>query len=110
LDKLAAAGKISWEDARSDSRRHHLRSAVDGTEIDIVGRSNGPLTLNPRDIVILASDGIQTLSLGAILDVAHVRASDGPNAVADALLEALGAIGESHQDNTTVIAVYVTAA
>ena len=61
IDKLAAAGKISWEEAKTDPRRHFLRSALTGTEIDLIDRSRRPLALEPGDVVILASDGIHTL-------------------------------------------------
>jgi PPM family protein phosphatase len=105
IDKLAAAGKISWEDARADPRRHYLRSAVTGAEIDLVDRSPAPLALNSGDIVILASDGIQTLTHDAILDVVQRHADGGPDDVAAALLAAIGAVGEPHQDNATVVVV-----
>ena len=39
IDKLAAAGKMSWEDAQADPRRHFLRSALTGAEIDLIDRS-----------------------------------------------------------------------
>jgi serine/threonine protein phosphatase PrpC len=105
IDKLAAAGKMSWEDARLDPRRHYLRSAVTGAEIELIDRSPGPVALDAGDIVIVASDGIQTLSQRAILDVVEAYAAGGPDAVARALLAAIGAVGEPHQDNATVIVV-----
>jgi len=105
IDRLAAAGKMSWEDARSDPRRHYLRSAVTGAEIELIDRSVAPVALTAGDIVILASDGIQTLSQRAILDVVKGHAEGGPDAVARALLAAIGAVGEPHQDNATVIVV-----
>jgi PPM family protein phosphatase len=105
IDKLAAAGKMSWEEARADPRRHYLRSAVTGAEIEMIDRSRAPVTLNTGDIIILASDGIQTLSQQTILEVVQRHADDGPDAVARALLAAVGAVGEPHQDNATVVVV-----
>ena len=105
IDKLAAAGKISWEDARADPRRHYLRSAVTGAEIELIDRSRAPVALNSGDIVILASDGIQTLTQDAILKVVLRHAHGGPDAVAGALLAAVGAAGEPHQDNATVVVI-----
>ena len=69
IDKLAAAGKISWAAAHADPRRHFLRSALTGTEIDLIDRSRRPLALQPGDVVILASDGIHTISHGEIAKV-----------------------------------------
>lgn len=105
IDKLAVAGKISWAAAHADPRRHFLRSALTGTEIDLVDRSRRPLALQPGDVVILASDGIHTISHGEIAKV--VAAAKEPEGVADALLAAVAAAGEVHQDNTTVVVVQV---
>jgi protein phosphatase len=105
IDKLAAAGKMSWEAARADPRRHFLRSAVTGAEIDLIDRSRRPLALQDGDIVILASDGIQTLAQAAILQVVEAHAAEGPEAIAQALLAAVEAAGETYQDNATVVVV-----
>jgi protein phosphatase len=105
LDKLAAAGKMSWRDARRDPRRHFLRSALTGSEIELVDRSHRPLALQPDDIVILASDGIHALSHADIARLADGAPS--PAALADALLIAVDRVGDPHQDNTTVVVVRV---
>ena len=105
IDKLAVAGKISWAAAHADPRRHFLRSALTGTEIDLIDRSRRPLALQPGDVVILASDGIHTISHSEIAKV--VASAKQPEAVADALLAAVAAAGEVHQDNTTVVVVQV---
>jgi protein phosphatase len=103
IDKLAAAGKMTWEDAHADPRRHFLRSALTGTEMELIDRSR--LRLEPGDIVIIASDGIQTLSRPEILRVVEAHVSGGPPAIADALLAAVDDAGDLYQDNTTVVVV-----
>jgi PPM family protein phosphatase len=105
IDKLAAAGKITWASARADPRRHFLRSALTGTEIDMVDRSHRPLALRPGDVVVLASDGIHAISQDAIARV--VDATSSPASMADALLAAVEAVRDPHQDNTTVVVVRV---
>ena len=105
IDKLAAAGKMSWEDAHADPRRHFLRSALTGADIDLIDRSRLPLALEPGDVVIIASDGIQTLSHAEILSQVEAHATRGPDAIADALLTAVDAAGDLYQDNTTVVIV-----
>ena len=107
IDKLAAAGKISWEDAQSDPRRHFLRSALTGGDIELVDRSRQPLVLEPGDVVIIASDGIQTLSHAEILGIVEPHRTQGPDAIADALLGAVDAAGDVYQDNATVVVVGV---
>jgi len=107
IDELAAAGKISWEAAQADPRRHYLRSALTGSEIELIDRSRRPLALEPGDVVILASDGIQTLPQAAILEAVQQCAAPGPEAIAEALIAAVAAAGEPYQDNTTVVVVTV---
>ena len=107
IDKLAAAGKISWEQAKSDPRRHFLRSALTGTDIDLTDRSHRPLALQTDDVVVLASDGIHTLDHTEILRVVTAYAAEGPDAVAEALIRTVEAARDPFQDNTTVVAVVV---
>jgi serine/threonine protein phosphatase PrpC len=105
IDRLAAAGKISWEQARTDPRRHYLRSALTGADLELIDRSPKARVLERGDIVILASDGVQTLSQELMLDLVDRHAQQGPEAIADELLAAIGAAGEPHQDNATVVVV-----
>lgn len=105
LDRLAAAGAITAEAARRDPRRHMLRSAVTGDELALVDLSKRPLRLERGDYVILASDGLQTLEQEEIERIIAAYAEDGAAAVAGALIRAVEAIRDPHQDNTTVIAV-----
>jgi protein phosphatase len=105
LDRLAAQGRISEDEARRDPRRHMLRSAVTGDELDLVDLSRRPLAVEPGDYIILASDGLQTLEASEIERVVAAYASDGASAVANALIRAVEAMKDPHQDNATVVAV-----
>ena len=105
LDMLAASGKITEEQAKSDPRRHMLRSAVTGEELDLVDLCKQPLPVETGDYVILASDGIHSLDGEEIARVIAAYANDGPQAVASALIRAVLAARDPFQDNTTVVAV-----
>jgi protein phosphatase len=105
LDQLAAAGKISFEAARNDPRRHMLRSAVTGEELDLVDLCRQALALEAGDYVILASDGIHTLDEQELARTVSGYADAGPQAVADALIRAVLDLKEPHQDNVTVVAI-----
>lgn len=105
LDRLVAAGVLSEAEARHDPRRHMLRSAVTGEDIDMVDVSRQPLQLVPGDYVILASDGVHTLDTAEIARIVQAFAGDGPDAVARALIREVEQMREPHQDNATVIAV-----
>ena len=66
-----------------------------------------PRLLEAGDIVLLATDGIDTLSEEETAQVIAGRRTDGPQAVVEALLTAVEAKGHPRQDNTTVVVVEV---
>jgi PPM family protein phosphatase len=105
LDQLAAQGKITIEQARSDQRRHMLRSAVSGDDLDLIDLSHRPLRLDSGDYVIAASDGIHTLDHSEITRIVQAWSPDGPAAIAAALIRRIDDLQEPHQDNTTVVVV-----
>ncbi len=105
LDQLVADGKMSAADAKADPRRHYLRSAITGEELDLIDTSDAPLRLEPDDMVLLASDGLLTLEEDEIREVMTAYRDKGIDAVADALMRAVDAAGDLHQDNTTLILV-----
>ncbi len=109
LDRLADAGAISQDEARRDPRRHMLRSAVTGEEIDMIDLSRRPLKVEIGDYIILASDGLQTLEPPEIERIIAAYANDGAGAVAGALIRAVEALKDPHQDNATVVAVRLLA-
>lgn len=105
LDQLAAAGRITREAALRDPRRHMLRSAVTGEELELVDASRRPLALEPGDVVVLASDGIHTLPEEVIARIVTAFAPDGPDRIAAALIREVENGGDAYQDNTTVLVV-----
>lgn len=105
LDRLVAAGRLTEDQARRDPRRHMLRSAVTGDEIELVDVAEKPLALEAGDYVILASDGIATLETAEIARIVQGYAKDGAAAVAMALIRSVEALREPHQDNATVLVV-----
>ncbi len=105
LDRLAASGEITREQARQDPRRHMLRSAVTGEELDLIDQSRQPLVLEDGDVVVLASDGLHTLESNEIERIITAYAKDGAEAVASALIRSVEALRDPHQDNATVVAV-----
>jgi protein phosphatase len=107
IDRMVEQGRMSPEEARADPRRHYLRSAVTGDEIELVDAPERPLELAPGDIVVIASDGLHTLEPEAVRDVIANAAPNGADAVADALIQSIDEANEPHQDNTTVVVVTV---
>lgn len=107
LDKLVETGRLDPDEAINDPRRHLLRSAVVGEDLDLVDLAQDPWPLHQGDVVVLASDGLNSI---ADIEIARVIAAfrkDGPEATAEALIQAVADAGAPHQDNTTVVVVTV---
>ena len=107
LDKLVESGRLSVEEARNDPRRHLLRSAVVGEDLDLVDLAQTPWPLQSGDVVVLASDGIHSIADIEIARIIAAYRKDGPEATAEALIAAVLDAKEPHQDNTTVVVVTV---
>ena len=101
LDRMAEVGEFTREEALSDGTRHMLRSAVTGSELDLIDRDHRPCRLGEGDYLLLASDGIETLSQEEI-ELCLESAHGGVKATADALLSAKAA-ARPHQDNVTFL-------
>jgi serine/threonine protein phosphatase PrpC len=82
-----------------------LRSAVSGEPIPLVDCHAKPVDLRKNDLVLLASDGILTLSESEISTVLQSNRAEVPRRISHRLLEAVQERGTSDQDNCTVIVV-----
>ena len=102
LDRQAAEGRISAEDAANDPDRQALRACVMGKEIDLVEVTEAPLDLGQDDILIAASDGIETLSPGDILSALSEGQGDAAR-IGQALFDRIAQINRRYQDNTTIV-------
>ena len=103
LEQMARAGELSLEEVATDPHRSLLRSALTGKAVDLVDLCDQPFRLEAGDIVILASDGIETLAendLAALLQDADVLSMDE---LARKLLAGVKAAGRPYQDNASVI-------
>lgn len=106
LDQLALDRSISEAQALSDPRRNALRSALTGERLALKDVTSAPVPLQPGDLLLLASDGIDTLSEAEIASqLAHAGSS--PQAATRELVEAVKHRRVTNQDNTTVVVVAV---
>lgn len=108
LDQQAAAGIISEEIARNDTRRRALHSALTGDPIPLQDLELQGFELHAGDWVVIASDGLLTLAGDEIATLIHDHGGSRPAELAHALVAAVDAKQEPNQDNTTVVAVRVT--
>lgn len=107
IDKLAETGKISWTAARADPRRHYLRSALTGDDIEMIDLSERAAPLQEGDIILLASDGVNTLEPASIAAIVAQCAHTSAATIAARLVSNVDAARQPHQDNTTVVAIRV---
>ncbi|HMM75711.1 MAG TPA: SUMF1/EgtB/PvdO family nonheme iron enzyme [Gammaproteobacteria bacterium] len=103
LARMAEAGKPIEPEAGFS--RNMLMSALTGDEIADIDCPDGPLELQAGDRVVIASDGLDTLSHGKLL--AQVEKAGSAKECVDALLKAVQDARMPRQDNTTAIVVMV---
>lgn len=102
---LVSGGAAAWQQARESAYRDHIVSAVTGNEMRLVQVEER--RLEAGDIVILASDGIETVPDEDLRQfVPYLMREAGVGRVADGIIEAVLGLSEGRsQDNSTLIAV-----
>ena len=108
LDAQAARGEITRAEAAASEERHQLLEAVMGRPIELIDAPDESVPVRPGDIVLLASDGVETCAeeeLAAILSSAD---RDADIAVKKVLRQVV-ARNRKNQDNTTVMIVVISA-
>ena len=96
------AGEISAEEAACHPDRNALVSAVTGEALELVDLPRQPCSLKPNDQILLASDGVLTLSEQ---EIAALLKKDGHSAGSPCqrLLAAVASHQHPQQDNVTVL-------
>lgn len=102
LEKEVESGVLRKEDLATHPDRNVLRAAMTGGAIDLVDCPSASFSLLPSDIVIVASDGLQTLDIEAI----KVRLDRHRNLPADSitqkLIKAVEKARRPRQDNASI--------
>jgi serine/threonine protein phosphatase PrpC len=103
LEEQVRCGELTPEEAANHLDRNMLRSALTGTDIEMVHQSS--VEVFPGDKILLASDGILTLSE---LEITKILQTDGSaKKIVKALLSAVEKKGKQYQDNTTALVVEI---
>ena len=108
LAEQVQAGKISEEQARTDPTRHTLLSALIGESIYDVD-DPPPVELIAGDVLIAATDGIETLTHEEITAVISSLRDQDASAIADGLIQAVKSKQSPKQDNATLVVVRMPA-
>ena len=103
---LVELGRMTEEEVLHDSRVHQLRSVIMGDDIPMIDIAASGYPLEAGDVVLLASDGLETLPATEMETLLTQHGNDARTLVR-ALLEAVTEAGKAHQDNTTVLAYRV---
>lgn len=98
FDAQAASGEISWDEARSNPRRNMLRSALTGGPIALT--NFGQATLSAGNMLLLATDGILSISDDLLIEIAESAAD--PSSFAKHVLAHIVENMIEDQDNTTI--------
>ena len=104
LDEEAREGLITEEEALNDEKRHRLMSALVGERLFEVDDSD-PLILEPGDILLAATDGLETLALEELEGLVNDAKSQPVGELVDAIMEEVRMKGRPNQDNVTLVAV-----
>ncbi len=103
LDARAARGEISAMHAALHPERAAITSAVMGLPLDEV--AEGEVDLVDGDVVVLASDGIETLSDEEVAATCGDYRSAGASRIAEAIIRRIEQRALSWQDNATAVVV-----
>jgi serine/threonine protein phosphatase PrpC len=103
LEDMVRTGLMEREVAQADPRRSLLRSALTGKTVALVDLCDKPFQLECGDIVMLASDGIETLAEDELVALLQNAGPVSLDELAGKLLAAVEAVAASRQDNASVI-------
>lgn len=107
IDFMAKTGLIAPEEARNHPDRNTLTSVLFGADVPQIDCPAEPVVLQDNDILIVASDGLQFLSNGAIEDVLHRNVGKQSTEIVDELLERVFDLDDPDLDNVTFSVVKV---
>ena len=102
LAQLVEMGHLTAEEAAVDGRIHQLRSVVMGMNIPHIDLQDDAVELGSDDVLIIASDGLETLDDASVAQILEANRDSAP-AMVKALLTAVCQEEKPHQDNATVI-------
>jgi protein phosphatase len=103
LAEMVEAGEMTEAQAAIDPKRSALRSAVMGRKLSLIDESKNPTVLQRGDRILLATDGILTLSdeqIAKIIENNHAAPNE------DSVTSIMHDVNDTYnfnQDNTTIL-------
>lgn len=105
LQEMVQGGELTPEEAARHPNRNMLRSALTGSQIDLIDYPSVPLALYPGDKLLLASDGIFTLSEREIGKILQKEGS--ARQLVKEILKTIEDKKRPGQDNTTILVIKI---
>lgn len=104
IDQMAKTGELTEEEAANHPDRNALTSVLMGGNLKSMDVPATATVLDPGDVLIQASDGLQYLDEARIADVLKGMDSGASSrAITDALMQALYDLDDPVQDNTAIM-------
>lgn len=107
LDEQVRRNRMSAAEAAANPHRNALRSALTGKAIEILDLAADPYPLADGDWLVLASDGLATLTGNEIGDIVYAARDAAPERMAEKLISAVLAKEDPEQDNTTALVLRI---
>ncbi len=108
LLKMVEMGDLELEEAYNDPQRHVLRSVITGEAIKKIDQNEDAFLVQEGDRLILASDGVETLSENQITELLANHKKGNNQAMVKELLTQIEKAGQKHQDNASLILVSIS--
>lgn len=105
IDMMVAQGLMDEETGRAHPQRNCLTSAIIGQTLATIDCPDTPFTLEPGDVLLAASDGLQYLPDAGIEAILKRGARHESRALADALLAGVASVADPDQDNAAVVVI-----
>jgi len=105
IDMMAKMGTLTPEAALNHPDRSTLTSALNGDDIAIIDCPVAPVTVQVDDIIIAASDGLQSLTNATIANTLMIARGGHAIDIANAFLAALTVRDAPDQDNASVVVI-----
>lgn len=105
VDEAVRQGRLSPEEASLFPNRNALRSAISGESIDLIDLASRPIETGGHDVLVLASDGLETLTLDELNVTVRGYGSVSSESLAGKILEAVREKDAPRQDNLTAIVI-----
>jgi PPM family protein phosphatase len=100
-------GEITVEEARQSPHKNTLMSALTGGPIPMVELHETPMRLKPGDCIIVATNGVLTLTTAGVQAALTQLQDQRPRQIASLMLSTVEQKAHPTQDNATVLVIRI---